>query len=89
MMRSFSCNAFNCRILNALISPGSTVNPREIAVLRETPSPNQIRLLMKKPFGMPSRDTRLLRFPFPPEAKSTIPVQASIMASIMGVPDWV
>jgi hypothetical protein len=44
---------------------------------------------MKKPFGIPSRDTRLARFPFPPEAKSTIPVHAFIMASIMAVPDGV
>ncbi len=88
MIRNFSCSEFNWRTLNAFISPGSTVNPLEIAVFLETTSPNQIRLLIKKPFGMPSRDTPLPRRRFPPEAKSTIPVQASIMASIMGAPDW-
>src|SRR5258708_36604431 len=56
MIRNFSCSEFNWRTLNAFISPGSTVNPLEIAVFLETTSPNQIRLLIKKPFGTPTPD---------------------------------
>jgi len=43
---------------NALISPGSTMNPRDIAVFFEPPSPNQSRSFKKNPFVIPTREMR-------------------------------
>jgi len=70
--------------LNALISPGSTMNPREMAVLREAPSPNQRRSFRKNPFGIPTREMREMgSLPFP-ETALTKASQAPIKESIIG-----
>ena len=71
-------------MLNALISPGSTMNPREIAVFLEAPSPNQSRSFKKNPFGIPTREMREIGFfPFP-ETALTSPSQALMKESIIG-----
>ena len=69
--------------LKALISPGSTMNPREMAVLLEAPSPNQSKSFKKKPFGMPTREMRVVGFlPFPATAPISVS-QASMKESII------
>jgi hypothetical protein len=69
--------------LNALISPGSTMNPREIAVFFEPPSPNQSKSFKKNPFGIPARVIREVG-PSPlPEAILTRVSQAPMSESII------
>src|SRR5271157_1068380 len=70
---------------NALISPGSTMNPRDIAVFFEPPSPNQSRSFKKKTFGIPTREMRDAG-PTPlPEARLKMASKAPIKESIIAL----
>jgi hypothetical protein len=77
--------SFNCVTLKALISPGSTVNPREIVVFLEAPSPNQRRSFKKNPFGIPTREIREVGPGSFPETTLTSASQAPIKESIIGL----
>jgi hypothetical protein len=60
------------------------MNPREIAVFLEAPSPNQSRSFKKNPFGIPTREMREIGLlPFP-ETALTIASQAPMKESIIG-----
>jgi hypothetical protein len=61
------------------------MNPRDIAVFLEAPSPNQSRSFKKNPFGIPTREIREVGLlPFP-EATLTNVSQAAKKESII---DW-
>src|SRR5208282_6107315 len=82
-IRNRSCRSFSCVTLKALISPGSTMKPREIAVFFEEPSPNQIRSFRKKPFGIPTRETRDGRADFFPVNRLATVSQAPMIEAII------
>jgi hypothetical protein len=60
------------------------MNPREIAVFLEAPSPNQSRSFKKNPFGIPTREIREDGFLPLPETAVTNVSQAPIKESIIG-----
>jgi hypothetical protein len=61
------------------------MNPRDIAVFLEAPSPNQSRSFKKNPFGIPTREIREVGLlPFPAATLTNVS-QAAKKESII---DW-